>query len=90
MITLAFGVLMAGLPSNQHFLVVCENTACESASNAGSQTSHTGENTGDEHLLLDTFANGNAVVTVNNGDEGTNSYRLISLVDGYSVRVDGV
>ena len=90
LIAFAFGVLMAVLPDNQRILVGYENTVCESATNGRSQTRQASVEAEDEYLLLDTFANGNAVATVNNAGEGTNSYRLISLVDGYSVRADGV
>lgn len=90
LIAFAFGVLMAVLPDNQRILVGYKNTVCESATDGRSQTRQANVEAEDEYLLLDTFANGNAVATVNNAGEGTNSYRLISLVDGYSVRADGV
>ncbi len=43
-----------------------------------------------EYLILDTFANGTAVVTVYDNNESAKSYKVISLVNGYSIRADSI
>lgn len=84
--SVAAGVLMASpaLSGGRRYVVACERvTAEENLVNA------TAGETNVEYLLLDTFANGNAVVSADGESGDTKTYKLISLVDGYSIRVDG-
>ncbi len=78
----ALGFLIAQVPSDKTYVVAPEGAAGESASDAGSLVDATNEEMKAEYLILDTFANGNAVVLVDGKSEGTKAYKLVSLTDG--------